>query len=72
MLKLKKAVRIRNFTGSHLQPSLMFEGKSSGLPLKYSLVRMKTNLGKGIKHFSDIHLHPSPKFVGKSSVLLLE
>jgi hypothetical protein len=41
MLKLKKAVRIRNFTDSHLQPSLMFEGKSSGLPLKYSYVTRK-------------------------------
>jgi hypothetical protein len=41
MLKLKKAVRIRNFTDSHLQPSLMFEGKSSGLPLEYNYVMRK-------------------------------
>jgi hypothetical protein len=55
MLKLKKAVRIKNFTGSHLQPSLMFEGKASGLPLKYSLVRIKTNWASTINIFNDIH-----------------
>ncbi len=42
MTKLKKAVRIGNYSDSHLQPSPMFEGKLSGLLLDCSPATRET------------------------------
>ncbi len=42
MRKLKKAVRIGNYSDSHLQPSPMFEGKGSGLLLEWSPATRET------------------------------